>query len=155
MEKQKLFKVTCIRDCFDGGAFDRQRLADAGINFKEEKGELCRSYIHGQARDGQNPLMIDPHNPIAVHFQFEEDPQVLHEGFHFDREKMQYIRDKPAPTQAQLDKLLEEAKAERRTNETLQTQLELVNLRDENEKLRRELEAKKNPPAAGAEIASA
>jgi len=126
MEQQKL-RALCIRTCFDGGQFERERLIAAGIKLDEKEGVLCHQYIHSQI------VEIDPRNPIAVHFQFEQDPHVEHNGFKFDKEKMQYVQINPGPTQAQLDKRIADAIAE---NKRLAAEAELKRLKDENEALK-------------------
>jgi len=146
MEARKLLKATCVRDCFDGGAYERKILTDAGVSFNEEQGNLCRTYIHGMDKDPKDPdkpLMIDPNNPIAVHFRFEQDPCVQHQGFTFNTETLQYVRDNPGPTQKELDAQLASLQAEIRINDSLKAEIEIARLRGENEKLRMEREALK------------
>jgi hypothetical protein len=149
MEDTKLFKATCIRNCFDGGAYDRKRLEEAGVNFKEERGEFCHQYYFGQLAE------IDPRNPIAIHFQFEKDPQIAHKGYHFDDKKMQYIADNPVQTQAELDRKLADLRSEEVKLQHLKAEQQLLDLKDKNEKLRKEVEARKREKIKEAPISEA
>ena len=153
MDVKKLRGV-CLRDTYDNGRFDRERLTSAGVNFTEEKGELNKLYYHNMQAD------IDPRNPIAVWFQFDQDPGVEHEGFTIEKvsvpvnpdvpkgatkEVFRYKQNNPGKTLSQLEKELEAARAQQKK---LSIEAELAHLRAENEKLKAEIRGEELKPAA-------